>query len=161
MLKGTLEGIVLALLADRSAYGSAEITAWLREQGFTDIAEGTVYARSSGWSSAAWSTSRRCRPRRGRPARSTRSTREVGPTSTSSGGRGAFSRNASNSSAKEAAEMAAEVDRGPDRVAREKKHSKRDKARMEALPEPYRSAAKAFTRYFMYWTGGSPTATPW
>ena len=43
MLKGTLEGIVLAVLADRSAYGY-EITAWLREQGFTDIAEGTVYA---------------------------------------------------------------------------------------------------------------------
>lgn len=43
MLKGTLEGIVLAILADRPAYGY-EITAWLREQGFTDIAEGTVYA---------------------------------------------------------------------------------------------------------------------
>jgi PadR family transcriptional regulator PadR len=43
MLKGMLEGIVLALLAGRSAYGY-EITAWLREQGFTDIAEGTVYA---------------------------------------------------------------------------------------------------------------------
>ncbi|PRZ15598.1 PadR family transcriptional regulator [Nesterenkonia sandarakina] len=43
MLKGTLEGIVLALLADRAAYGY-EITAWLRDQGFTDIAEGTVYA---------------------------------------------------------------------------------------------------------------------
>jgi PadR family transcriptional regulator PadR len=43
MLKGTLEGIVLALLAGRSAYGY-EITAWLREKGFTDIAEGTVYA---------------------------------------------------------------------------------------------------------------------
>jgi PadR family transcriptional regulator PadR len=43
MLKGTLEGIVLALLAGRSAYGY-EITAWLREQGFSDIAEGTVYA---------------------------------------------------------------------------------------------------------------------
>ena len=43
MLKGTLEGIVLALLAGRSAYGY-EITAWLREQGFTDIAEGTIYA---------------------------------------------------------------------------------------------------------------------
>lgn len=43
LLKGTLEGIVLALLADRPAYGY-EITAWLREQGFTDIAEGTVYA---------------------------------------------------------------------------------------------------------------------
>ena len=43
MLKGTLEGIVLAILAGRAAYGY-EITAWLREQGFTDIAEGTVYA---------------------------------------------------------------------------------------------------------------------
>ena len=43
MLKGTLEGIVLAILSARSAYGY-EITAWLREQGFSDIAEGTVYA---------------------------------------------------------------------------------------------------------------------
>lgn len=43
MLKGTLEGIVLAILSRRSAYGY-EITSWLRDQGFTDIAEGTVYA---------------------------------------------------------------------------------------------------------------------
>jgi PadR family transcriptional regulator PadR len=43
MLKGTLEGIVLAILAARPAYGY-EITAWLREQGFSDIVEGTVYA---------------------------------------------------------------------------------------------------------------------
>jgi PadR family transcriptional regulator PadR len=43
MLKGTLEGIVLAILAAHPAYGY-EITASLREQGFTDIAEGTVYA---------------------------------------------------------------------------------------------------------------------
>ena len=43
MLKGTLEGLVLAILAARSAYGY-EITARLREQGFSDIAEGTVYA---------------------------------------------------------------------------------------------------------------------
>ena len=43
MLKGTLEGIVLALLAGRPAYGY-EITAWLRDKGFADIAEGTVYA---------------------------------------------------------------------------------------------------------------------
>jgi PadR family transcriptional regulator, regulatory protein PadR len=43
MLKGTLEGIVLAILSARPAYGY-EITAWLREQGFTDIAEGTIYA---------------------------------------------------------------------------------------------------------------------
>jgi PadR family transcriptional regulator PadR len=43
MLKGTLEGIVLAILSGRPAYGY-EITAWLRDQGFSEIAEGTVYA---------------------------------------------------------------------------------------------------------------------
>jgi PadR family transcriptional regulator PadR len=43
MLKGILEGIVLAILSGRSAYGY-EITAYLREKGFSDIAEGTVYA---------------------------------------------------------------------------------------------------------------------
>ena len=43
MLKGTLEGIVLAILSTRAAYGY-EITVWLRDQGFADIAEGTVYA---------------------------------------------------------------------------------------------------------------------
>lgn len=43
MLKGTLEGIVLALLAEQPAYGY-DITARLRGHGFTDTAEGTVYA---------------------------------------------------------------------------------------------------------------------
>ena len=43
MLKGTLEGIVLATVAAQPAYGY-EITARLREQGFADIVEGTVYA---------------------------------------------------------------------------------------------------------------------
>jgi PadR family transcriptional regulator PadR len=43
MLKGTLEGIVVAILAGRPAYGY-EITGWLRERGFADIAEGTIYA---------------------------------------------------------------------------------------------------------------------
>jgi len=43
MLKGVLEGIVLAFLSRRPAYGY-EITAWLRDKGFSDIAEGTVYA---------------------------------------------------------------------------------------------------------------------
>ncbi|MFT4123595.1 MAG: PadR family transcriptional regulator [Microbacteriaceae bacterium] len=43
MLRGTLEGIVLALIAGRAAHGY-EITAWLRDRGLTDIAEGTVYA---------------------------------------------------------------------------------------------------------------------
>src|ERR1700733_15470291 len=43
MLKGTLEGIVLATLSVLPAYGY-EITARLRGRGFSDIAEGTVYA---------------------------------------------------------------------------------------------------------------------
>ena len=43
MLKGTLEGIVVAILAGQSAYGY-EITARRRATGFSDIAEGTVYA---------------------------------------------------------------------------------------------------------------------
>ena len=43
MLKGTLEGIVLAVLAVRPAYGY-EITAQLRDRGFADLVEGTVYA---------------------------------------------------------------------------------------------------------------------
>ena len=43
MLKGTLEGMVLTILSVRPAYGY-EITARLREQGFPDIAEGTIYA---------------------------------------------------------------------------------------------------------------------
>jgi PadR family transcriptional regulator PadR len=43
MLKGTLEGVVLAILFVRPAYGY-EITARLRERGFSDIAEGTIYA---------------------------------------------------------------------------------------------------------------------
>ena len=43
MLRGTLEGIVLAHIAVQPAYGY-EITAQLRKQGFTDIVEGTVYA---------------------------------------------------------------------------------------------------------------------
>jgi PadR family transcriptional regulator len=43
MLKGTLEGIVLAILAVQPAYGY-DITARLRDRGFSDIAEGTIYA---------------------------------------------------------------------------------------------------------------------
>ena len=38
LLKGTLEGIVLAILDGRPAYGY-EITAWLREQGNELVAQ--------------------------------------------------------------------------------------------------------------------------
>lgn len=43
LLKGVLEGVVLALLAESPTYGY-KVTASLREHGFADIAEGTVYA---------------------------------------------------------------------------------------------------------------------
>ena len=43
MLKGVLEGMVVAIVSARPAYGY-EITAYLRAAGFADIAEGTVYA---------------------------------------------------------------------------------------------------------------------
>jgi len=43
MLKGILEGLVLAILGGGPAYGY-EITARLRDEGFSDIAEGTIYA---------------------------------------------------------------------------------------------------------------------
>ena len=70
MLKGTLEGLVLAVLSVQSAYGY-EITAWLREQGFADIAEGTVYAllvriEQRGLGRRASAACRRGRPRAGR-----------------------------------------------------------------------------------------------
>ena len=44
----------------------------------------------------------------------------------------------------------------------QKKQYKRDKARMEALPEPYRGAATAIARYLMYYgglTGGDTLVT--
>ncbi|MET0989835.1 MAG: PadR family transcriptional regulator [Glaciihabitans sp.] len=43
MLRGTLEGVVLATLGEGATHGYV-ITTRLREQGFTGIAEGTVYA---------------------------------------------------------------------------------------------------------------------
>ncbi|MEU4726641.1 PadR family transcriptional regulator [Nonomuraea dietziae] len=43
MLKETLEGIFLADPVRPPPYGS-EITAWLRDQSSSDIAEGTIYA---------------------------------------------------------------------------------------------------------------------
>ena len=43
MLKGVLEGIVLAILATQSAYGY-EITARLRGAGFTDSAAAVSYS---------------------------------------------------------------------------------------------------------------------
>ena len=35
----------------------------------------------------------------------------------------------------------------------QKKRYRRDKSRIDALPEPYRTVAQAFQRYFMYYSG--------
>ena len=43
MLKGILEGVVLTALSNQPTHGY-EIVGWLRVRGFSDIAEGTVYA---------------------------------------------------------------------------------------------------------------------
>jgi DNA-binding ferritin-like protein (Dps family) len=40
-----------------------------------------------------------------------------------------------------------------------KKQYKRDKARIDALPEPYATAAKAMHRYFMYYGGVTDSET--
>lgn len=42
MLKGVLEGCVLEIISRKKTYGYA-ITASLRQLGFTDVVEGTVY----------------------------------------------------------------------------------------------------------------------
>jgi DNA-binding PadR family transcriptional regulator len=42
MLKGVLEGCVLEIISRKETYGY-EITAELREMGFADVVEGTVY----------------------------------------------------------------------------------------------------------------------
>ena len=67
MLKGTLEGIVVAILAERPAYGY-EITA-CGSRASPTLPKAPSTPCSSGSSSAASSTWRRSRPRRGRRAR--------------------------------------------------------------------------------------------
>jgi DNA-binding ferritin-like protein (Dps family) len=48
------------------------------------------------------------------------------------------------------------VDRTLTGSLEQKKKYKRDKARIDGLPEPYATAAKAMHRYFMYYDGGAP-----
>ena len=107
MLKGTLEGIVLALLSGRPAYGY-EITAWLREQGFTDIAEGTVYALLIRVEQRGLVDVEKVAVREGPAAQGLHPERPgTASISTTSGGRGGSSQIGSNGSAKEADDMAA------------------------------------------------------
>jgi hypothetical protein len=157
MLKGTLEGVVLAILSDRSAYGY-EITAWLRKQGFSDIAEGTVYALlSEGRTEAASSTWRRSRRRRGRRARCTRSTTRAGITSTSSGGLGVSSRTTRTAPRRRQMTMSDEEERGliaeGDRVVRREGggSTKRTALRRRSPSNVRARRSMAFERYLMYY----------
>ena len=97
MLKGTLEGIVLAILSGRPAYGY-EITAWLREQGFSDIAEGTVYALLVRVEQRGLVDVEKVPSEKGPPRKVYSLNAQGANNSKSSGGPGASSQNGSNSS---------------------------------------------------------------
>ena len=153
MLKGTLEGIVLAILSGRPAYGY-EITAWLREQGFSDIAEGTVYALLVRIEQRGLVDVEKVPSEKGPP-------------------RKVYSLNAQGQEYLEEfwrtwsflTERLEQLREGG-RVTwpakwielvtgslEQKKQYRQYKARIEALPEPYGTAAKALQRYFMYYGG--------
>ena len=97
MLKGTLEGIVLAILAGRPAYGY-EITARLREQGFSDIVEGTVYALLVRIEQRGLVDVEKVPSEKGPPRKVYSLNAQGREHSKSSGGPGASSQNGSNSS---------------------------------------------------------------
>ena len=159
MLKGTLEGIVLAILSGRPAYGY-EITAWLRDKGFSDIAEGTVYALLD--------QDRAARPRR----------RGEGALREGAAAQGVLPQRAGTGLPRRVLEDL-ELPLGTARTAprrrrldmaakwietltgslEQKKQYKQYKARMEALPEPYRRDREGVTSGTSCTTGASPTAT--
>ena len=156
MLKGTLEGIVLAILAARPAYGY-EITARLREQGFADIVEGTVYAllvrieqrgfvdvekvpSEKGPPRKVYSLNARGREQLDRVLEDVELPRRT-------------HRTAPHPTQKERTDMAAKWIETVTGSLEQKKQYRQYKARLEALPEPYGAAAKAFQRYFMYYGG--------
>ena len=160
MLKGTLEGIVLAILSGRSAYGY-EITAWLREKGFSDIAEGTVYALLIRIEQRGLVDVEKVPSEKGPP-------------------RKVYSLNAQGQALPRRVLEDLEL---PHRTARtaprrrqmtmaakwielvtgsleQKKQYRQYKARIEALPEPYGTVAKALERYFMYFGPGHGRRRP-
>ena len=158
MLKGTLEGIVLAILSVRPAYGY-EITAWLRDQGFSDIVEGTVHALLIRISKSASSTWRRSRPRRGRRAGVLAQRAGAGTARKSSGGRGASSLSSIEKLHEGESDHGRKVDRDPHRFARAEEAVQAVQGRIEALPEPYGTVAKALSGASCT-TGASRTVRP-
>src|SRR6476661_4861677 len=93
------------------------------------------------------------RPKKGHPARCTRSTPKAKKNSTNFGTPGASCPNGSNSSARKENNMAAKWIELVTGSLEQKKQFKQARARLEALPEPYLTAATAFNRYLMYYGG--------
>ena len=154
MLKGTLEGIVLALLAGQSAYGY-EITARLREQGFTDIVEGTVYALLVRIEQRGLVDVEKVPSEKGPPRKVYSLNARARTARRSSGGRGASSRNGSNSSAQRRREVTWPRSGSRPSPGRSSRRSSTSRTRPASRPCPSRTAgaAKAFERYFMYYGG--------
>ena len=130
----------------RPAYGY-EITARLREQGFSDIAEGTVYALLVRVEQRGLVDVEKIPSEKGPPRKVYSLNAQGQDTSKSSGGRGASSPNGSNSSVKEADDMAAEWIELVTGSLEQKKRYRQYKARIEALPEQYRTAPRRCERY--------------
>ena len=149
MLKGTLEGIVLAILAGGPPTATRSRPGCGRRASPTSPKAPSTRC-SSGSSSAVSSTWRRSRPRRVRRARSTPSTLRGVPNSKSSGGPGASSQNVWNSSAKEATRHGRKVDRAGHGSLEQKKQYRQHQARIERSSASLRAAAKALERYLMY-----------
>ena len=164
MLKGTLEGIVLAILAAQPAYGY-EITARLREQGFTDLVEGTIYAvlvriEQRGFVDVDKVPSEKGPPRKvyslnpqgPRTARRVledvelpRRTDRTAPQRTRT---------------KERTDMAAKWIETLTGSLEQKKQYKQYKARIDALPEPYAHDSEGVPAVPHLLRRPSPTATP-
>src|SRR5918995_3609243 len=152
MLKGTLEGIVLAILAGRSAYGY-EITAWLRDQGFSDIAEGTVYALLVRIEQRGLVDVEKVPSEKG-PPRKVYSLNAQGREYLNEFWRTwSFLAERLEQLREREVIMAANWIQTITGSLEQKKQYRQYKARIEALPEPYGTAAKAFQRYFMYYGG--------
>ena len=164
MLKGTLEGIVLAVLAVRPAYGY-EITARLREQGFADLAEGTVYAllvrvEQRGFVDVEKVPSEKGPPRKvySLNAAGREQLEEFWRTWSFLAERIEQLHDTRRRRRREVA-MAAKWIEFLTGSLDDKKAYRQYKARIAALPEPYGTAAKAFERYFMY-NGGHHRRRP-
>ena len=152
MLKGTLEGIVLAILSGRPAYGY-EITARLREMGFSDIAEGTVYALLVRIEQRGLVDVEKHPSEKG-PPRKVYSLNAQGQEYLEEFWRTwSFLTSTTRTAPRRRGVIMANWIETITGSLEQKKQYRQYKARIDALPEPYGTAAKALQRYFMYYGG--------